>query len=393
MKQRHIVLINQFYPPASAPTGKHLRDLAVELASRRNRVSVITSAGLYGIHASGKTDENITVYRLGKPGQHKVTLFAKFMDYAQFFIRAGRLLHSMDPSPDAVVSLTTPPFCGLLAARMKKKKHVPFVLWCMDLYPEALAAAGLLKADSWLYNMVVKYSRAERTTADCLISLGPDMTNRLIKSVSHDLIWEVPVWSDLVATPKDREKAARLREERGWGDDECVLLYSGNMGRAHRIDEFAALSECLKTQDGSYRFVFCGSGPRKECWMNQHPEFEWLDPVGEADLTAHLLSADIHLLSQDGAWNGIVVPSKFQAAMALEKPVLFAGTAESSIAQWVEQYGSGRILESGNVESIERVACELGAGGALPVSADNPFEKSEMLDRMCDAILNCMEAS
>ncbi len=391
MEQKHIVLINQFYPPASAPTGRLLRDLAFAIDARHHRVSVITSAGLYGGKARDDADGRMTVYRLGKARRHDVTLFAKLLDYGYFFMQAGRLLRSMRPAPDVVICLTTPPFCGLLAARLKKKRKIPFVLWCMDLYPEALVAAELLQRDGWLYGTLSRFGKAERTTADRIISLGPDMTRRLSQSVSSEVIHEVPVWSELMPTPRDREKAVELRRQRGWGDDECILMYSGNMGRAHRIDAFAELSAYLNTQERAYRLVFCGSGPEKKSWMEQYPAFEWLKPVDEVDLTAHLLSADIHLISQDAAWNGIVVPSKYQAAVATGKPVLFAGTDESAIAHWIKQYGGGLIMHPGSADSIKRAAEELGAG-RLAGNAENPFSKSELTGQLYDIVMSCVEA-
>jgi len=43
-----IVLLNQFYPPDVAPTGRYLHDLARELVAQGHHVTVIASRHAYG---------------------------------------------------------------------------------------------------------------------------------------------------------------------------------------------------------------------------------------------------------------------------------------------------------------------------------------------------------
>ena len=69
----NIGLINQFYPPAQAPTGLLLADLAAELARRGHAVTVIASAAGYGAAAGadGGSVAGVRVVRVGpaqRPG-------------------------------------------------------------------------------------------------------------------------------------------------------------------------------------------------------------------------------------------------------------------------------------------------------------------------------------
>ena len=350
------VLMNQFFPPAHAPTGVLLNDLAETLRARGHQVEVIRSEHHYG-RATG--------------------VIAKLLEYIAYYFHAHRTLLRMNPPPDAVVSMTTPPFLGLTAAALKKKKGVPFVLWCMDLYPEALAAGGLLKPTGFLYRVLSRLTAGERDLADCIVTLGPDMT--LLRNAEKVL--EIPVWSRLKLSASAEAAARELRRARGWGDDETICLYSGNMGRAHRIEEFAALAarSIPKT-----RFVFCGVGPSKKEWQQLYGDrFEWLDPVADDQLTAHLLSADIHLISQQPEWVGIVEPSKYQAACALERPVLFAGPEDSAITGWIHQFDNGWVIPPGNPDAIEKIAEELTQPKAVP---PNPFDAEELKGRLADRL-------
>jgi colanic acid biosynthesis glycosyl transferase WcaI len=362
----HIVLMNQFYPPAHAPTGVLLSDLAETLRVRGHEVDVLCSEHRYG-RATG--------------------VAAKLVEYIRYFVRTRRSLLRMTPPPDVVVSMTTPPFLGLIAASLKRKRGVPFVLWCMDLYPEALVAGGLLKRDGILYRLLSRLTLSERKEAACIVTLGPDMT-RLRSAYS---VLEIPVWSRLASTPEAETAACELRRARGWADDETICLYSGNMGRAHRVEEFVALARRMREMRAKVRFVFCGEGPLRAKWARLGEGlFEWIDPVRDEELVRHLLSADVHLVSQQPAWSGVVVPSKYQAACALGIPVLFAGPANSSVGCWISESGRGWVLPLGDSDAISLVASRLLDYGASRLrSTDDlasPFARRQCLERLVNGV-------
>lgn len=355
----NIALMNQFVPPAHAPTGKLLHDLAEALRDRGHSVTVIGSKDRYG-RATG--------------------IFTKLREYAAFYFCAHRTLNELNPPPDVVVSMTTPPFIGLIAARFKKRTNVPFILWCMDLYPEALAASGMLKEKGFLYRLLGRLTRSERTEASCIITLGPDMTRRVRASSPSVAIEEIPVWSRLETSPEAEQAARELRRARGWGDDEIICLYSGNIGRAHCVEEFVELAKQLRGMTPRIQMVFCGEGPLKESWKQCGGDlFQWVEPVAEEELIAHLLSADVHLISQRPEWVGVVVPSKYQAACALGRPVLFAGPSDSAVAGWIRDFGNGWVLHAGDKETLEEIAGQLSCPSAV---LPNPFNRNSLLERL-----------
>ena len=357
----NVVLINQFFPPAKAPTGVLLADLAAELAGRGHAVTVVTSAGEYGTGdgARASAPAGVQVRRVGTGKRHRSGLAAKLADYLFFFRRASRELARLPERPDALVCMTTPPFIGLVGARFRKRRDVPYVLWCMDLYPETLAAYGFLRDWNPVKPVLKALARQERRRAFCAISLGPDMS-AILETSGASRIEEVPVWSSLSVAAADRTAAQELRRARGWGADEVVLLYSGNMGRAHRADEFAALAEAMKAQAPRSRFVFAGAGPSRAEWERRWGDrFEFLPPAPAETAAAHLLAADVHLVSQRPEWTGVVVPSKFQAACALGRPVVFAGPPESAIGRWLAEVDAGWRLPPGDAAALAKAANEI----------------------------------
>ena len=356
----NVVLINQFFPPAQAPTGRLLADLAAELARRGHAATVLASAAGYGaeVAPAASVPGGGQVVRVGRGAVHRPGALAKLRDYAAFYRGAWRELARM-PRPDAVVCLTTPPFIGLLGAHLRKTAGVPYALWCMDLYPEALAAHGWLRPWNPLNPLLAAVARAERRRASAVVALGPDMADILRARGAAEVV-EIPVWNELVADEATRAAARALRHARGWRDDEIVLLYSGNMGRAHGAEEFAALAETLGGRSPRCRFVFSGIGPVRAEWERRWGgRFEFLPPASEEACAAHLLAADVHLVSQRAEWKGVVVPSKFQAACALGRPTVFAGPPDSAVGRWLAAAEAGWLLPLNDAAAAARVAAEI----------------------------------
>ena len=390
-----VALINQFYPPAQAPTGILLQDLARTLQQRGHRVTVVTSAGIYAQGAGERAtpaETGIEVHRVGSRRRHRTGVFAKLLDYVRFFLAANRVLAGLAPAPAVVVCMTTPPFCGVIGARRMKRRGTPCMLWCMDLYPEAIAANGWIRPGSLAAGLLYRLARWERTAAAAVITLGPDMTVRVRSAAPAATIVEVPVWSRLRSDDAAQAAARALRRERGWRDDETVLLYSGNMGRAHSVARFVALADAAGRAKAGIRFVFCGSGPSADGWRAAGgAAFEWLSPVRDDLLVPHLLAADVHLLSQRVGWTGVVVPSKYQAACALGRPVVFDGPAESSVAQWIRAGDTGWVLGDDEapdallaaLQNRERIA---GKGCRAYQQAERLFSCAINAGRIADAI-------
>jgi glycosyltransferase involved in cell wall biosynthesis len=70
------------------------------------------------------------------------------------------------------------------------------------------------------------------------------------------------------------------------------------------------------------------------------------------ELADRLNAADIHLISLRENWAGIVVPSKFFGSLAAGKPVIYSGSEESCIGQWIRENDVGLLLDRDNTEAI-----------------------------------------
>jgi hypothetical protein len=415
-----VLLLNQFYPPDAAPTGQVAHDLARCLVARGHDVTALASRRSYageGEYPAREIIDGVAVQRLAAFSFGPKSHLRKLLAYASFYVATAVRLALVRPRPQVVVALTTPPYIGLLVRLVGFVRGWQRVHWIMDLYPDVMAAHGMLGrglpgrlaalALGWL-------TRRELAGAGLVLTLGPDMAERCRRYVrpARRLEW-VPLWAgeDLFAV--DEEAVQRLRRERGW-DGKLVLLYSGNMGLGHRFGEFLAAADAAEGGDGRrpavgernprliasslHRFIDCqggalcrgeseapavasaavrstrpparaaalplhfafaGGGKRRaeiEAFMGSHPAapVELLPYADARDLAVHLRSADVLLASLEPAWAGCMLPSKIQGMFAAGRPVLFVGPAECSAARWIRAAEAGWVVEPGDQDGLHR---------------------------------------
>jgi len=190
--------------------------------------------------------------------------------------------------------------------------------------------------------------------------------------------------------------ALALRRQRGWGDDELVVMYSGNMGLGHRFGEILTVARDRAGEP--IRFVFFGGGRRRvevARFVSENPGcgVELYDYAPAEGLMEHLQSADVHVVSLDVAWTGTMVPSKVQGIFAAGRPVIFIGSAESSIGRWVHESGGGWVVMPDDVTGLLTALEEASdpeiretRGRAAKAFAEKHFDKTTNVARVAKVL-------
>lgn len=361
-----VLLVNQFFPPDLAPTGVVLRDLAGVLAARGHSVTVLCSRHSYaGSVAEDVSQSEVNVVRVGGVAVARRgfggTLFRYLAFHAAAFRRARRLL----PAPDVVVSMTTPPLIGLTLQKAVCSGATAHVNWLMDLYPHVLVAHGLVRKGGWFHRFLGNLSRRQWAASARIVTLGEGMARQVIASSGKQLesrVETVPLWTPSGLHPWPAGQVNLLRSRRGWGDDETVFLYSGNVGLGHAVSPFLDVARRLAGTPG-LRWAFTGEGRRLNEVMaaataEPAARVECLPYVDVDTLRAHLCSADIHLVSLQDSWSGLIMPSKLQAAFAVGRPVLFVGPPDSDPARWIRESGGGWVVSADDGDGLVRAVLE-----------------------------------
>lgn len=396
-----ILLLNQYYPPDMAPTGRYLHDLGRRLAGRGHDVLVLCSRHSYDGRqrfAAAETLDGVRVHRVTGLGIGRMSLFGKCLAYTSFVICLIVRLAMLHPPPDLILSLTTPPYIGLLAKATARLRGCGHAHWVMDIYPDVVVAHGLIRSGGWLHRFFSWVTRWELKGSRLTVTLGPDMAQRLSAYVgsSGEVPW-VPLWvqDGLGFWPEHLPNPQR--QARGWGEAETVLMYAGNMGLGHRFEEFFETALRLR-EDRRFRWVFSGGGIQQRDvtqFSERHPEIPMeVGPYVRAeDLRAYLCSADVHLASLAAEWSGCMIPSKIQGIFGVGKPVIFVGPSQSSIASWTRASGGGWVVEPGDVEGLVRAIQEAAdpaerrcRGDAARRFAEKHFDPTVNCERLCQMI-------
>ena len=239
-----ILILNQFYPPDAAPTGQVAHDLARCLVARGHEVTALASRRSYSgeaLYPAQDVIDGVVVQRLTALSFGPKNHMRKLLAYASFYAATAGRLARLRPRPQVVVALTTPPYIGLLVRLVGLVRRWRRVHWIMDLYPDVMAAHGMLGGGPMgrLAAAVLRWlTRRELAGATAVLTLGPDMAERCRRYVrpATRLEW-VALWAADGLFAADEAAVCSLRRERGW-DGRLVLLYSGNMGLGHRFGEF-----------------------------------------------------------------------------------------------------------------------------------------------------------
>jgi glycosyltransferase involved in cell wall biosynthesis len=364
------LLLNQFYPPDIAPTGQVLHDLARTLVQRGHQVQVVCSRRSYDggrLYPKREALDGVQIRRLPAFGFGRRGFLGKVADYLSFYLGLALVLPFIRPRPDLILSLTTPPYLGLLAKLAAGLRRCRHAHWVMDVYPDVMASHGLLFEESLGYRFLEWLTRWQLKGSSLTLALGWKMREKIRTYLKPDgtdhpqLKW-MALWGPPGLKPWDSGSAPAVRKQRGWDQEKMVLLYSGNMGLGHRFEEFLTAA-ALKGKQGPL-WAFAGGGKRRpeiEEFASSHPEarIHVLPYAPAASLRESLCAADVHLVSLDAAWQGLMVPSKVQGIFAVGKPVLFVGRPDNEIAHWVQEAGCGWVVDENDVEGLVKLVDSL----------------------------------
>lgn len=346
------LLVNRFFGGSQTPTGRMLLDVAEKLVVAGHEVVVLTTSGGY---VSSEDELSVSelprfdVCLVSQSGSlHKAINWVWFLLNATLrvpFMRWDRCVLLTDPP----LLVTAAPLARLFHGRSRRN-----YLWTMDLYPEALHAAGIVTSKTLLYRALRQLAGYGLNALDGVVTLGPRQRLRLSQyrqwNDSRNFSVVVPPW-DNRPLPRTSDAISLLQERLGWKGTK-VALYAGNLGEGHTFEEFIAAARLLDADSRrDWLFAFAVRGSRVAALREaaaELPNVKVMDYLPEADTAALLWSATVHLISMMPGWEGIIVPSKLYGVLQTEAPVLFVGPEDADTAYELGKLERGRALLSGS---------------------------------------------
>jgi len=376
-----VFVFYHYLPPDDVVSAVHYGDLCAGLAERGWDVTAFPTVWACRDHELRFPAEDVLrgvrIRRLWRPRFRQSSGLGRLLNAAWMIARWSFLALSTRNQPDILI-IGTDPVLSVLVARFWKRMRprTKIVHWCFDLYPEAAVADGLLREEGAFAQLLYKMLRPAYQACSVIVDIGSCMRVLLNKYGSHAKRVTLVPWAIEEA---DAPLAIDQRERQEvFGRARLALLYSGSFGRAHSYNEILQLIENLSPQGAKLAFSVRGNreSELRKAAAKHGEEIRFVDFAKEDRLAARLSCADVHVVSLQPEWTGMVVPSKFFGALSAGRPVLFAGSRESSIARWIEAYNVGWVLNTENLtETVQQ----------LRNYADSPQEQSAMQHRCFDA--------
>lgn len=354
-RPRALVLYH-FFHPDDVVSAQHYADLGRGLRARGWDVTVLPSNRSRhdaSIRYPGREEwEGVHIHRIPRPPLHQASPVGRILNAAWMIGAWSLALLRYRPQ---VLIVGTDPIFGVLTVLPWRvlRPRTRIFHWCFDLHPEAAIAEGMVSERNPAVRLLQPLLRRAYRACDLLGDLGPCMARRLRTYAPEGRMGTYTPWAlSEPAAPLPGDPAERHAL---FGDATLTLLYSGNFGRAHDADLILALARRLRAHP-RIRFAFGVRGDR-EAALRQAvgPEDHNVTFLGFAPrerLEARLGAADIHMVSLRPEFTGTVVPSKFQGALAIGRPVLYAGPEDSAVAGWIEELDLGWNLTGATLDAV-----------------------------------------
>lgn len=398
-----VLLITQWFDPEPTPKGVAF---AQELRRQGVDVQVLTgfpnypTGTVYGGYRlrlrCREVIDGVPVLRVLLYPSHDRSVLLRALNYMSFALSALLFGFVEARRADVIYAYHPPVTVGLVAALIGRLRRRPVLLDVQDLWPDTLAATGMIGNRSvldligmlcgWIYRGV-----------DSIVVLSPGFRNRLIdRGVPASKVEVVYNWADNKAlTGSTGRLPARFP-----CNDRFRIVFAGNMGSAQGLDSVLEAAVLLQARASRVTFVLVGEGIERKALVERAAALDlgnviFLPAMPMSKIGVVLASADALLvhLRRDPLFE-ITIPSKIQAYMAVGRPVLAAVSGDA--ADLITRANCGRLAVPGDPKSIADAADQLAALQsddleALGANARRFYESELSLQKGCGRFIALLD--
>jgi len=315
-RKKHIVLVNGIYPPDGGASGEVANGLVGQLLKNGLRVSVVTTSRKYNIKP-GSGSVNGKVVKVSSFSFGKIKVFRLFLSLFEslWLIRKAKNLKG-----DFFIICSDPPLLNWVSTFLLKKNK--WILWTMDLYPEAFVANGLIKKEHWVNRSYE--NRLKKIPPSAIMNIGEGQSKFIMEKYNYHDIPSFVIPCGL----KKKNKAKKAKPE--WKNNyaKICIAYCGNLGEAHSEGFIIELIRCSHPQKHS--FILSLFGSKSEPLKKKAKSFEnvnIVDWISEEDL----LHIDLQIVTLKNKWEHICVPSKAVSSVYMNTPLIYHGSDKGDI--------------------------------------------------------------
>jgi colanic acid biosynthesis glycosyl transferase WcaI len=355
------VVLYHFLPPDEVVSAVLFGELSAELVNRGWEVTAFPcnrDCRNQVLRYSAEPNWNgVDIRRLWRPNFAQSTSTGRILNAVWMIARWSVLGCDPRVHPEVLIVGTDPILSILIAVVWRRlKPRTRIVHWCFDLYPEAAIADGILKKNSRVVALLRALVTKAYAACDLIVDIGSCM-RALLKRYRLDTRMETLVpWAleeSSQVTPIHNSERRTI-----FGTSGLTLMYSGSLGRAHSFEDILQLARALRQNNVKIAFSVSEVTARalRRSILPGDENVVFIPTVPSSQISRRLSAADICIVTLKEEWTGIVVPSKFFGALSMGRPILFCGSPQSAIAQWINQYEIGWVLVP---ETADRIVEEM----------------------------------
>ena len=364
-----ILIVSQYFWPENF----RINDLTQELVQRGHSVTVLTGIPNYPTgtvfeeyRKSPKAFEyygGARVFRVPMlaRGNGEVRLFLNYLSFVLGACLRGPWLLRGQQADVIFVFEPSPVTVGLPAIFLGRIKRAPVVFWALDLWPETLAAVGVVRSPvvlGWVGHLVrFIYER-------CTLVLGQSrgFLPKIAKYCSDaKKIRYFPSWAEEIFNEADLVPAPEVPVQKGVFN----LLFAGNIGEAQDLPAVLNAAASL-SHNNAIRWLIVGDG-RRSVWLHEEVARRGLQsnvlllgrfPVER--MPSFYAHADALLVSlkQDPVFS-LTIPGKVQSYLMSGVPIL--GMLDGEGAQVITDSNAGLVCAAGNSGGLASAVLEMFA--------------------------------
>jgi len=354
---KKLLVVNQYYYPDLASTGKIAAEICKGLVKAGWVIDVITAHPNYSKSSpeakNYEKNNGIVIHRLslGKiKGRDK--FITRILGYTIFLIKAFFFFFYLAKNNNYtnIMTFHNPPFVCLIGKFIARWFNLKYMYVLFDINPDILIATKWFHLPNFIFSIWDKVHRWILKRANSIIVLGEKMKETLVhmKNVNPEKIHIIPLWGLPELSPASQKNY--LREELKIGEDELLLLYSGNMGIMHPLD--IILDGASELKESPVRFVFIGKKKKRKYLINRvkqdnianviflpfQPEDRFIQFVNTADACFVTLKPGLEKFA---------LPSRAFTFLSAGCPLITIMDPNADIAQLVVNNGCGWNVTNG----------------------------------------------
>ena len=343
-----------------------MSELCEGLVGKGNIVTVVTAQPSYLEYSVDQPHEEtingVKVIRTSMSGtKGRNTLVKRISGYIRFLFQSWFVAKKelSQENYDVVITLSNPPFVGVLGALISKVFCIPYLYVIYDIHPEIVRDSNWISLPRFVFkiwNQIMVWV-TDASTKVVVLSERMKETVSETKLVPKEKIEVIPIWAtpELLNLKSSITKEA-LKRKLEIPEDSILILSAGNIGIMQPAD--VILNSAEKNQILPLHFLFVGGGTNweevvKEAKRRGINNITFI-PYQPAESFKEILScSDVCIVSLGKGFEKYSVPSRAFTFLSAGKPIIALMERDSDISDLVISNHCG--WHAGDENTLDRV--------------------------------------